>query len=308
MLYHRSGGVSATLAYQADATPNEPITQLAIRQAVPDLPVSILQQVDDAIRMYGSEYAYEHIFDLATRTHDLDQRRLETVRFRINGIHFSPACIDPLDLRILIGKTEVAHRILIGCDFGCAALGEAFGLTTGAIRRIAGRRMGYLGQHSNGIVTFSSDRRWIYWDESGDPEGYSIGQLLETAAGRAVLGEQQTKERQKMLPMCFGERGFSTLDRLADAIHELGVDAAWDSIDKIAGSQTTGSQLHERVFKIHDFYRPEDYATIDDITMTVAGTELKLGTLRASDIGCVLIQQMFSKKYIGTRRDAMLSM
>ncbi|KAM0714203.1 hypothetical protein Q7P37_009990 [Cladosporium fusiforme] len=42
--------------------------------------------------------------------------------------------------------------------------------------------------------------------------------------------------------------------------------------------------------------------------MLVAGTKLKLGALRICDIGCILIQQLFSKKYAGTRLDAMLSM
>lgn len=42
--------------------------------------------------------------------------------------------------------------------------------------------------------------------------------------------------------------------------------------------------------------------------MVVAGTELKLGALRICDIGCVLIQQLFSRKYAGTRRDEILSM
>ncbi|KAM0714202.1 hypothetical protein Q7P37_009989 [Cladosporium fusiforme] len=97
--------------------------------------------------------------------------------------------------------------------------------------------MGYQGQRSNGIVDFSGDRRWIYWPGFGDADCYTIGQLMETAAGLAVLGEQQTKERQKKLPMCFREMAYSTIDRLACAIHDFGVDAAWDSIDKIAGGQ-----------------------------------------------------------------------
>ncbi|KAM0724125.1 hypothetical protein Q7P37_000006 [Cladosporium fusiforme] len=131
---------------------------------------------------------------------------------------------------------------------------------------------------------------------------------METAAGLAVLREQQTKERQKKLLTCFREMAYSTIDRLAYAIHDFGVDAAWDSINKIAGGQISQPQRDEGVFKIHDFYWPKDYATIDDIIMLVASTKLKLGALRICDIGCILIQQLFSKKYVGTRLDAMLSM
>lgn len=168
---------------------------------------TLLKCVHAAVSEHGSEYAYEHIFELATTTYDLENHQLETVRLRINGIRFPPGCTDPLDLRILIGRTEVAHHVLVECDFGCAALGEAFGLTTSAVRRIAGRHMGYQGQRSNGIVAFSGDRRWIYWPGCGDADCYTIGQLIETAAGRAVLGEQQTKERQKKLPICFRDVG-----------------------------------------------------------------------------------------------------
>lgn len=42
--------------------------------------------------------------------------------------------------------------------------------------------------------------------------------------------------------------------------------------------------------------------------MVVAGTEVKLGVLRACDLGCVLVQQLVSNKDAGRRRDAILSM
>lgn len=213
-MHHRRSSPSTTSCYNPSIGFH---TRSVVGSAIPNKSTSgtyqiatntkVLKCAQAAVSERGSEYAYEHIFDLATTTYDLENHQLESVRLRINGIRFPPECTGPLDLKILIGRTEVAHHVLVGCDFGCAALGEAFELTTSAVRRIAGRHMGYQGQRSNAIVAFSGDRRWIYWPGCVDADCYTIGQLMETAAGLAVLGEQQTKERQKKLPMCFRDVG-----------------------------------------------------------------------------------------------------
>lgn len=197
-IYEMEGFPPAQSALEKEAVHHQNVLK------VPDLMyVSTLERVQRSIQKHGSIYTYEHIYDLAMGAVPAEQHNADWNRLEINDISAPSGCSNPLDLIIRIGNTEVPHWTLIGCDFGCVALGAVFGLEFGAIRRIAKYRMGYREQEKKGRVTFSGERRWIHWAGLGDNEGYSIRQLMETAAGIAVLGEQQTKECRRRLPQHF---------------------------------------------------------------------------------------------------------
>jgi hypothetical protein len=55
------------------------------------------------------------------------------------------------------------------------------------------------------------------------------------------------------------EPGTSTLDRMAHVIQESGIEIAWDHISDVAASHLVEHRGLDGDFKIHDFYRPEDY-------------------------------------------------
>lgn len=103
------------------------------------------------------------------------------------------------------------------------------------------------------------------------------------------------------------ETSTSTLDRLADVIQASGIEAAWDCISDIAPNHLVKRRGQEGDFKIHDFYRPDDYATLADLMMVVANTDVRLGLLCASDIGCALLQQLLSIKDVRGQRISMVS-
>ena len=96
--------------------------------------------------------------------------------------------------------------------------------------------------------------------------------------------------------MLLQEPGIPTLDRMANVIQTFGVETAWNRMSDIAASHLAEHRGLDGDFRIHDFYRPQDYTTITDLMMVVANTEVQLGLLCASDIGRTLLQQLFSIK------------
>jgi hypothetical protein len=96
--------------------------------------------------------------------------------------------------------------------------------------------------------------------------------------------------------MLLQEPGTPTLGRMANVIQAFGIETAWDRISDIAAGHLAEHRGLDGDFRIHDFYRPQDYTTLADLMMVVANTEVQLRLLCASDIGLALLQQLFSIK------------
>jgi hypothetical protein len=125
--------------------------------------------------------------------------------------------------------------------------------------------------------------------------------------------DQNTIRASPLMPpitlecMLSQEPGTSTLDRMAHVIQESGIEIAWDHISDVAASHLVEHRGLDGDFKIHDFYRPEDYKTPTDLVMVVANIEVQLGLLCASDIGCALLQQLLSIEDVRGQRVSMIS-
>lgn len=100
----------------------------------------------------------------------------------------------------------------------------------------------------------------------------------------------------RLEPMLLQEPGTHTLDRMANVIQTLGIETAWNRISDIAANHLAEHRGLDGDFRIHDFYRPQDYMTLTDLIVVIANTEVQLGLLCALDIGCTLLQQLFSTK------------
>lgn len=103
------------------------------------------------------------------------------------------------------------------------------------------------------------------------------------------------------------EPAIPTIDRMANVVQAFGIETAWNRISDIAASDLAEHCGLDGDFRIHDFYRPQDYTSLADLVMVVANTEVQLGLLCASDIGRTLLQQLFSIKDARGQRISMIS-
>jgi hypothetical protein len=103
------------------------------------------------------------------------------------------------------------------------------------------------------------------------------------------------------------EPGTSTINRMTNVVQAFGIETAWNRISEIAASHLAEHRGLDGDFRIHDFYRPQDYTNLADLVMVVANTEVQLGLLCASDIGRTLLQQLFSIKDARGQRISMIS-
>jgi hypothetical protein len=122
-----------------------------------------------------------------------------------------------------------------------------------------------------------------------------------------TLQASPSAQAVRLEPMLLQEPGTHTLDRMAYVIQTFGIETAWNRISEIAASHLAVHRGLEGEFRIHDFYRPQDYTTLTDLMMVVANTEVQLGLLCASDIGCTLLQQLFSIKDASGQRISAIS-
>jgi hypothetical protein len=103
------------------------------------------------------------------------------------------------------------------------------------------------------------------------------------------------------------EPGTPTIGRMANVVQAFGIETAWNRIGDIAAGHLAEHRGLDGDFRIHDFYRPQDYTSLADLVMVVANTEVQLGLLCASDIGRTLLQQLFSIKDARGQRISMIS-
>jgi hypothetical protein len=85
------------------------------------------------------------------------------------------------------------------------------------------------------------------------------------------------------------EPGTPTIDRIANVAQAFGIEIVWNRISDIAASHLAEHRGLDGDFRIHDFYRPQDYISIADLVMVVANTEVQLGLLCASNIRRTLL-------------------
>jgi hypothetical protein len=111
-----------------------------------------------------------------------------------------------------------------------------------------------------------------------------------------TLQASPSMQRVRLERMLLQEPGIPTLDRTTNVIQTFGIETAWNRISDIAASHLAKHRGLDGDFRIHDFYRPQDYTTLTDLMMVVADTEVQLGLLCSSDIGRTLLQQLFSIK------------
>lgn len=117
---------------------------------------------------------------------------------------------------------------------------------------------------------------------------------IKSVSGRNLHGASEGQSASILERVASQEIVTPTLDRLAHVIAKYGVEVAWERMGDVAASYNVSHRGREGVFKIHEIYRPHDYKTLADLMMVVADTEVQLRVLCASEIGCALLQQLFS--------------